>query len=139
MHAFLELRAWPDAPPALRAMKEAGVRLAFLSNFTAGMLDAAVVSSGLEGMFEPHLTTDRVRAYKPDPRAYRMGLDAFGLAREAVAFAAFGGWDAAGARSFGYPTVWINRAGAPPEGLGFPPDATGTTLGDLARFVLAAR
>jgi 2-haloacid dehalogenase len=139
MQAFLELRAWPDAPAALRSMREAGIRLAFLSNFTAGMLDAAVASSGLEGLFEPHLTTDRVRAYKPDPRAYRMGIEAFRLSRDEIAFAAFGGWDAAGARAFGYPTVWVNRAGVPPEELGSPADATGATLGDLARFVLATR
>lgn len=139
MHAFLEIGAWPDALPALKSMKEAGIRLALLSNFTAAMLDAAVANSRLEGIFEPHLTTDRARAYKPDPRAYRMGIDAFGLAREEIAFAAFAGWDAAGARSFGYPTVWINRAGLPPEVLGAVPDATGENLGDLARVVLAAR
>jgi 2-haloacid dehalogenase len=139
MHAFLELRAWPDAPPALGALRAAGIRLVLLSNFTAGMLEAAVANSGLQGLFEPHLSTDRVRAYKPDPRAYRMGVEALGLPREAIAFAAFAGWDAAGAQSFGYPTVWINRAGLPPEGLDGAPDATGTTLDALARAVLGAR
>ena len=57
------------------------------------MLDAAVRNSGLEGILEPHLTTDRVNAFKPDPRAYQMGIDAFGLRREEITFAAFGGWD----------------------------------------------
>jgi len=69
---------FPDVAPALRQLKDAGIRLAFLSNFTAAMLDAAVKNSGLEGLLEEHLSTDRVRAYKPDPRAYQMGLDAFG-------------------------------------------------------------
>lgn len=39
-------------------MKAAGLRLAFLSNFSAAMLDACVKHAGLEGIFEEHLTTD---------------------------------------------------------------------------------
>jgi 2-haloacid dehalogenase len=61
------------------------------------------------------------------------------LAREKIAFAAFGGWDAAGAKSFGYPTFWVNRANLPVEELGVAPDATGANLSDLANFVLAER
>jgi len=45
-----------------------------------------------EGLVTHVLSTDRVRAYKPDPRAYQMGVDAFGLPRDAIAFGAFGGW-----------------------------------------------
>lgn len=112
-----------------------GIRMAFLSNFTAAMLDAAVKNSGLEGIFEAHLSTDRVRAYKPDPRAYQMAMDTFGLPRGEIVFAAFGGWDAAGAKSFGYPTFWINRTSLPVEELGVAPDAIGDNLNDLVRFV----
>jgi 2-haloacid dehalogenase len=135
MQAFLSIRAWPDALPTLQSLKSSGMKLALLSNFTPAMLDAAVRNSGLQGIFEPHLSTDKVRAYKPDPRAYQMGVDAFGLKREEIAFAAFGGWDAAGAKAFGYPTFWANRMNLPPEELGFAPDATGATLHDLASFV----
>jgi len=119
----------------LKSLKASGIRMAFLSNFTPAMLDAAVQNSGLQGIFEPHLSTDRVRAYKPDPRAYQMGVDAFGLKREEIAFAAFGGWDAAGAKAFGYRTFWVNRMNLPIEELGFAPDAIGATLQDLAKFV----
>jgi 2-haloacid dehalogenase len=89
MQSWIELKAWPDVLPALRQLHESGIRMTFLSNLTAGMLDAVVKNSGLEGFFEEHLTTDRVRAFKPDPRAYRMGVDAFGLNKEQIAFAAF--------------------------------------------------
>lgn len=136
MQAYLDIKAWPDALPTLRILKEAGLRMAFLSNFTAAMLDAGVRNSGLEGLFEPHLSTDRVGAYKPDPRAYRMAVDAFGLDREQIAFAAFGGWDAVGARSFGFPTFWVNRLQVPLDELGLAPDATGSGLAELPRFVL---
>jgi 2-haloacid dehalogenase len=135
MEAYLRIKAWPDALPALTALRGAGIRLAFLSNFTPAMLDAAVRNAGLEGLFEPHLSTDLVRAYKPDPRAYHMGVDTFGLPPDEIAFAAFAGWDAAGSKAFGYPTFWINRLNQPVEELGVAPDAIGSTLDDLARFV----
>lgn len=135
MASYLELKAWPDAAAALKQLKDAGIRMAFLSNFTAEMLDAAVRNSGLQGIFEAHLSTDRVQAFKPDPRAYRMGVDAFGIPKEEIAFAAFGGWDAAGAKRFGYPTFWVNRANLPLEELGIAPDGTSAGLQDLVAFV----
>lgn len=131
MQAYREIGAWPDAMPTLRALREAGVRMALLSNFSAAMLDAGVANAGLAGFFEPHLSTDRVRAYKPDPRAYRMALDAFGLPREQILFVAFGGWDAVGAKAFGFPTYWVNRQNASAEELGVMPDATSSGLAEL--------
>jgi 2-haloacid dehalogenase len=135
MQTYLTLKAWPDVLPALKALRDAGIRMAFLSNFTDAMLDAAVRNSGLEGLLEDHLSTDQVRAFKPDPRAYQMGVDAFKLPKEEIAFAAFAGWDVAGARWFGYPTFWINRLNLPVEELGVVPDGVGSGLGDLVKFV----
>jgi 2-haloacid dehalogenase len=136
MRGFLELRPWPEAPAALATLHDAGIRLVLLSNFTPAMLNTAVSSSGLQKLFEPHLSTDSVRAYKPAPRAYRMAVTALKLRREEIVFAAFGGWDAAGAKAFGFPTFWVNRMESPIEELGSAPDAIGTNLNDLANFVL---
>lgn len=135
MQTFLELKAWPDVAPALRALKDKGIRMAFLANPTAKMFDAVVGNSSLQGLLEEHLSTDRVQAYKPDPRAYQMGPEAFGLGREEIAFAASASWDAAGAKAFGYPTFWLNRAHQPAEELGFAPDATGAGMADMMKFV----
>jgi 2-haloacid dehalogenase len=137
MQTYLTLKAWPDVLPALEALRDAGIRVAFLSNLTDAMLDAAIKNSGLEGFLEGHLSTDKVRAFKPDPRAYQMGVDAFNLKKEEIAFAAFAGWDAAGARWFGYPTFWVNRLNLPVEELGVVPDGVGSSLGDLVKFVTA--
>ena len=136
MGAYLQLKAHPDVLPALRTLRAAGVRLAFLSNMTARMLHAAISSAGLDGLFEHVLSTDQVRTYKPDPRAYQLAVDAFGLHREEIVFAAFGGWDAAGAKAFGYPTFWANRLKLPPEELGLAPDVTSDNLADLVKFVV---
>jgi 2-haloacid dehalogenase len=135
MQSYLEIKAWPDALAALKGLKASGLRMAFLSNFTAAMLDQAVKNSGLEGTFDDHLSTDRVRAFKPDPQAYKMAVSAFGLKKEEIAFAAFAGWDAVGAKWFGYPTFWVNRTHAAAEELGAVPDGVGENLNDLAVFV----
>jgi 2-haloacid dehalogenase len=135
MGAYLELKPWSEVPQALRDLKAAGLRLGFLSNFTGEMLQANIRGAGLDGIFEQVLSTDRAQAFKPDPRAYRMGLDAFGLPREEMLFAAFAGWDAAGAKAFGYPTFWVNRLDQPVEELGIIADATGNTLAELAAYI----
>ena len=136
LQAHFQLKAWPDAAPALAKLKAAGVRLAFLSNFTQNMLDGCIKASGLDGMFDLVLSTDSARTYKPDPRAYQLGVEALNRPREEILFAAFAGWDAAGAKAFGYPTFWVNRLGLPPEQLGVLPDASGEGLADLLGFAV---
>jgi len=121
-HALVDrynaLDLWPDVRPALSRLRAAGLRLAFLSNLTAATLRANIERNGIGDMFEAVLSTDRVCAFKPAPRAYHMAMDALRLPREEIGFAAFGGWDAIGATWFGYRTAWVNRAGAPDEPLG---------------------
>lgn len=131
LQAHLELKPWPDAVDALRTLKEAGLRLIFLSNFTRQMLQANVANSGMEGMFDQLLSTDAVRTFKPDRRAYQLGTDALGLGRSEIMFVAFAGWDAAGAKSFGYETFWTNRQNIPVEELDSVPDFIGSSLAEL--------
>jgi 2-haloacid dehalogenase len=63
-----------------------------------------------------------------------LGVSAFGLPKEQILFVAFAGWDAAGAKTFGYPTFWVNRLGLPPEELGTMTDGEGSTLNELLAF-----
>ena len=138
MEAYLGLQAWPEVPQALQALRSGGLRLAFLSNATPQILHAGIKNSKLEGIFEHVLSTDQIKTYKPDPRAYQMAIDAFGLRREDIVFVAFAGWDVAGAKWFGYPTFWVNRLNLPGEELGIAPDAMGGNLNDLVSFVKAS-
>ncbi len=137
MDAYLALTAWPDVAPALGALKASGIRLVFLSNMTKKMLEAGIRNARLEGTFEHVLSTDEIRTYKPDPRAYQLGIDALRLEPGEILFAAFAGWDVAGAKWFGYPTFWVNRPNSPAEELGVVPDATGRDLTELVDFVKA--
>lgn len=128
VRAYSSLDAWPDVKTALAALREAGIRLALLSNLGEAWLRVNLDRNGLTASFEHILSTDRVRAFKPSPKAYAMAQEAFGLPRSRIGFAAFGGWDAAGAAWFGYPTAWVNRAGSPPEHIGPAPTFIGRDL-----------
>lgn len=136
MEIWLNLHIWPDVKPALERLRKNNIRLGFLSNLTEEMLRTNAKNSGIEDAFEFYLSTDRVQAYKPSPLAYQMGVDAFKLPKENIAFAAFAGWDAAGAKWFGYPTVWVDRLGNPVEKLDVKPDRIGKGIDQLVNFVL---
>jgi 2-haloacid dehalogenase len=79
-----------------------------------------------------------VRSYKPAPRAYQLAPEAFRLPKERIAFVAHGGWDAAGAGWFGFPTYWINRTGIPRDELGVAPTATLPSLSPLPGLLTGA-
>jgi 2-haloacid dehalogenase len=139
MGSYLQLKTWPEVPVALQTLKRAGLRLAFLSNATANILNAGIKNAGLQNVFDHVLTTDMLKTYKPSPHAYKMAIDAFALRKEEILFVAFAGWDAAGAKAFGYPTFWVNRLNSTTERLGFDPDGIGTNLDDLIAFVNSRR
>jgi len=135
LETLVQLPPWPEAVPVLTELRAAGLKLAFLSNFTPGMLARIVRRTGIDRLMDPPLSTDAVRSYKPDPRAYRLAIDAFGLPKERIAFVAHGGWDAAGAGWFGYRTYWINRSGIASDELGIAPAAVLPSLTPLPGLV----
>lgn len=123
-----QLALWPDTAQALRLMAGRGLRLVTLANFTLAMQRVLLGRVGLLEVFEHLISTDEIRAYKPEPRAYQLGCDRLQLPRRQIAFSAFGAWDAVGASWFGYPTFWVNRLDVPEEELTAHPDASGASL-----------
>ena len=127
---FSELDPWPDTAAALHALRARGFVLAPLANFTPRMIDALLARARIDALFDARISTDAARTYKPDPRAYALAESVLGLPRAQIAFAAFGGWDAAGGRWFGFPTFHVNRLGLPDDAL-VEPDAAGPDLSAL--------
>jgi 2-haloacid dehalogenase len=136
LDAYLHLKPWPDTTDALRRLHESGLRVITIANFSPAMLRANAENAGLTGLLDDLVSTDANQTYKPDPRAYQLGVSRLHLAKPQIVFAAFGGWDAAGAKSFGYPTVWVNRFHQPVEELGIRPDRTVSDLKGLLDVVL---
>lgn len=132
---FSQLTAWPDTVDAAKMLKTKGYKIVFLSNMTPEMLEAGISTAGLEGFFDHVFSTDTKRTFKPSPQAYQILIDELDVSREEVLFVAFAGWDAAGAKWFGFPTFWMNRAGAAQEELGSVPDGTGKDMKALLEFL----
>jgi 2-haloacid dehalogenase len=55
------------------------------------------------------------KRFKPDPRAYQLGIEEMKLKRGEILFVAHAGWDASSAKLFGYPAHWVNRQNLSPE------------------------
>ncbi|WP_448697348.1 haloacid dehalogenase type II [Mucilaginibacter sp. AW1-3] len=134
MQAFLNLHAWPDVAGALKTLKQAGIKLTLLSNFTDEMMQKGIENSGLTGVFDHALSTDKVKKFKPDPSAYQMAIDAFKLPKQDILFVSFAGWDTAGGKQFGYKTFWLNRQGMPAEQLDAYADVEGKEMKDLLAY-----
>jgi 2-haloacid dehalogenase len=136
LNAYLTLKPWPDAVAALRQLKAAGLRIITIANFGGKMLRANAEHAGITDLFDDLLSSEVNGTYKPDPRAYELGLEKLQLKKNEIVFAAFGGWDAYGAKSFGYTTYWVNRFDLPTEQLGVKPDGTSNDIQGLLDFVL---
>lgn len=135
MAPYAGLSAWPDAKAALNKLKADGYKIVFLSNMTGEMLRSGLAASRLEDVFDGVYSTDSRKTFKPSPQAYQIALDELHLSREDILFVAFAGWDAAGAKWFGYPVFWVNRSGGAMEELGSAPDGTGRDLQALLDFL----
>jgi 2-haloacid dehalogenase len=132
LSGWLEVKPYADVEPALDALERQAKRCVILSNGTLTMLLAALRSSGLLARFQDVLSVDSVRAYKPDPRVYRLAVDRLGASADELVFVSSNGWDAAGAAAFGLRVAWVNRGGAPTERLGFAPDTIVRDLTELS-------
>src|SRR5271166_4393233 len=111
--AYNTLSPYPEAAEALRSLQTN--RLAILSNGSPAMLDALIRNSGLDRYLEAVISVDAKKAYKPDPSAYELVEDRLGCRPEEVVFVSSNGFDVAGARSFGFKVVRIERVA--PEAL----------------------
>lgn len=133
---YWELQAYPEVPAMLKALKDAGINTAILSNGSPAMLDGAVRSAGLADVLDDVLSVESVGVFKPDSRVYDLVGERFGCAKDSVLFVSSNGWDAAGASGYGFVTAWVNRAGEPVDRLPWKPAhilPDLTAIPDLAR------
>lgn len=131
LDAYFRLDCYPEVPSVLRALKAEGARLAILSNGSPRMLEAAVRSAALEGIFDEIFSVDAIRRFKTDQQVYDIVTTSWRLYPASVSFQSSNRWDIAGARRFGFRTVWINRAGNPDEYRDFAPDMILPSLSSL--------
>ena len=71
------------------------------SNGTPAMLESAVTTAGMHGVFDHLLSADTVRKFKSHPECYQMGPDAFDRPVNKILFVSSNCWDVCGATWFG--------------------------------------
>lgn len=132
LDAWRELEAYPEVVAALARLRQSGARLAVLSNGDPDLLERAVDSAGLAGLFEHVLSVADAGTFKPMPAVYRLAVEAFDTVPQRITFCSSNRWDIAGASAFGFHTVWINRTGRPDEYPDMPSARVLTTLDGLS-------
>ncbi len=131
--AYLRLAPFPDAVGALAALAPRPRWI--LSNGSRAMLLPLVANSGLGAHLAGVLTVEPAHIFKPSPRVYQLAVDALRLPPARIGFVSSNGWDAIGARAFGFVSFWINRTSAPVDRHGPHPDHVLRSLADLPRAV----
>jgi len=107
--------AFPEVPEALRALRNAGYRLAILSNVDRDLIAASLRHLGIEP--DLVITAEDSRSYKPAPGHWRLFEERSGASpRRTVHVAASLFHDIVPATALGYRTAFINRRGEPVTG-----------------------
>ena len=127
--AYLTLAPFPDVTTTLAALAPRPRWI--LSNGTLAMLEPLVRHHKLDTHLDGILSVEAARIYKPSPRVYQLAVDRIGAPPARIGFVSSNGWDAIGAKAFGFTSFWINRAGAPVDLHGPPPDRIIGALSEL--------
>ena len=132
-----QLPAHPEVAEALRRLRDAGLRLAALTNSTEQVARAQLEHAGLIDAFELVLSADTVGRLKPAPEPYRMAAERLGVAIDQVRLIAAHAWDVAGAARAGCATAFVARPGKILDPLAERPEIVGTDLAEVADAILA--
>ena len=135
LNAYYKLDCYPEVPETLRNLKELGLGTAILSNGTPKMLEAVVSNNHLEDVLDSIFSVDSIEIYKPAPQVYKLATDQLGSTPEEILFFSSNAWDVAGAATFGFQVVWVNRFGQAPEHLPGTPVIETQTLDAVLKYM----
>jgi putative hydrolase of the HAD superfamily len=114
MLGALRFRAYPDAPPALRALRARGLRLYVVSNWDVS-LPAVLAAVGLGELLDGVVTSGAVGRPKPARAIFAAALELAGAAPARTVHVGDSlEHDVAGARAAGIAAVLLRRAAAGP-------------------------
>ena len=131
-----ELPPHPEVPESLDRLRDAGFRLATLTNSTQEVAEAQIENSGLADRFEQILSADTAKRLKPAPAPYRMAARSLGIHDRELRLVAAHAWDVAGALRAGCAAAFVARQ--PFDPLVERPDIFGSDLSDVADEIIAA-
>ena len=101
---------FPDVPPALRRLREAGIKLAIITNSDDDIMSHNVANIGVP--IDRVVTAEQAGAYKPSLATFAYALDRLGCEPGDILHVAQGfAYDIVPAHALGWERVWINRYG----------------------------
>lgn len=118
----------PDVIPALTRLREAGFRMATLTNSAPPVLFAQLEHAGLTDFFERQFSVEAVGLFKPAPEPYRYAAQQLGEPIENVRLIAAHDWDVTGAIRAGAKGAFVARKGMVLGRVGEIPDLIGPDL-----------
>lgn len=127
----------PDVTEALSLLRDAGVRLAALTNSALNVAEAQLQNAGLTGYFERVLSADTVKRLKPAPEVYRHAAAELGVLIPELRLVAAHGWDVAGALHAGCQAAFVARPGKVLDPLALQPDIIGRDVLEVAHKLLS--
>ncbi len=131
-----ELPPHPEVEESLGRLRDAGIRLAALTNSTQQVADAQIDNSGLRDYFDQVLSADTAQSLKPAPAPYRMAAESLGVEVGEVRLVAAHAWDVAGALRAGCAAAFVARPGMVLNPLAQRPDVVGADLREVADRIL---
>ena len=131
-----ELPPHPEVAESLSLLRDAGLRLATLTNSTQQVAEAQMENSGLRDYFEQILSADTVERLKPAPEPYRMAAENLGVEVGQIRLVAAHAWDVAGALRAGCAAAFVARPGMVLDPLVERPDVVGADLQEVASRIL---
>lgn len=131
------LRPYPEVAQSLLRLRDAGLRLAILTNSTAQAAEAQLIHAGLRDHFEQVISADEVRRLKPAPEVYHLAARRLGVEPAQVRIVAAHDWDVTGALRAGCAAVFVARPGQVMNPFGPQPDVKGMDLDAVVEQILA--
>jgi 2-haloacid dehalogenase len=114
----LAMESWqpfPDTVPALRAARDAGLRLWIISNTDRAIIEHSL--RHLEVDFDGVTVAEDARQYKPGDAPFELALRDIGVSPDEIVHVAFGfKYDLAPAQRHAMRTTWVNRHREPAPG-----------------------
>jgi 2-haloacid dehalogenase len=131
-----ELPPHPEVEENLSRLRDAGIRLAALTNSTQQVADEQINNSGFRDYFEQVLSADAVQRLKPALEPYRMAAESLGVEVGQVRLVAAHAWDVVGAMRAGCAAAFVARPGMVLNPLAKRPDVVGSDLREVADQIL---
>jgi 2-haloacid dehalogenase len=131
-----KLRSYPEVAQSLQRLRDAGLRLAILTNSTVSAAETQLAFTGLREHFEQVISADEIHCLKPAPEVYHLAARRLSVEPGQMRVVTAHDWDVTGALRGGCAAAFVARPGQVLNPFGPQPDIHGADLGQVAEQIL---